>query len=87
MIKTKNLHILLALTKNSFYGFEMSQNVSADGFKCLETTNSNRGFLKSYDENSIISHSFKVDLKHPEQLTWLHYRLPFLFEKMVVVKW
>ena len=46
----------------------------------------NEDFIKNYDENNDKAYIFEVDVKYPKRLHELHSDLPFLPERMEIIK-
>ena len=64
---------------NNLYGWEMSQKLSARGFKWIEGLSEfNEDFIKSYSEKSNERYFIKADVQFPENLHELYNDLPFL---------
>ena len=83
------------LDANNLYGWAMSKNLPANGFKWLDTSETstlassnkiNEEFIKNYNENDSKGYIFEMDVKYPKILHELHSDLPFLSEQMEVNK-
>ena len=75
------------LDANNLYGWAVSQELRANGFKWVEKFN--EIFIKNYNENSDIGYFLKVDIDYSEKLFNgiafnLHKDLPFLPERKKV---
>ena len=56
----------------------MSQKFPVNNFECVEdTSQSNKNFIKSYNEESDEGYFRQVDIQYPEKLHELHNDLPF----------
>ena len=66
------------LDANNLYGWAVSQELRANGFKWVEKFN--EIFIKNYNENSDIGYFLEVDIDYPKKLFDLHKDLPFLPE-------
>ena len=64
MTKIKNHHILIV--SNNLYGWAMSQKLPVNNFKWIEETSQfNKDFLKSYNEESNEKYFLEVDVQYP----------------------
>ena len=72
---------------NNLYGWGMSQKLPVNNFECVKDTSEfNKGFIKSYNEESDEGYFLEVDFQYLEKLHELHNDLPFLPEKMKIKK-
>ena len=86
------------LDTNNLYGWAMSKKLPVNGFKWLDTSDTNglarnnkineinEEFIKNYNENDKKGYIFEVDIKYPKKLHDLHSDLPFLPERMEINK-
>ena len=73
MIKINNPSYIQYLDANNLYGWAISQNLSAGGFKWKKKMlKFNEDFRKNYDEYSYKGYIFKVDVEYPINLHDLH---------------
>ena len=78
--KNKEFHIKY-WDINSFYGREMSQDLSVNKFNWVEDLSEfNEGIIKSYNEKSNEGYFLEVDVQYHEDLHEPHNYLPFLPE-------
>ena len=67
---------------NNLYGQAMSQKLAATGFECFEDTSQfNKSFIKSYNEEIEERYLFQFDVQYPETLLNFHNDLSFLPER------
>ena len=72
---------------NNLYGWGMSQKLPVNNFECVKDTSEfNKDFIKSYNEESDEGYFLEVDFQYLEKLHELHKNLPFLPEKMKIKK-
>ena len=72
---------------NNLYGWGMSQKLPVNNFECVKDTSEfNKDFIKSYNEESDEGYFLEVDFQYLEKLHELHNDLPFLPEKMKIKK-
>ena len=65
----------------------MSQKLPVNYFEWIENTSQfNKDFIKSYNEESDKGYFFKVGVQYPKQLDDLHNDLPFLPESIKIEK-
>ena len=69
----------------------MSKKLPVNGFKWIDNNETagpviNEDFMKNYDENNDKGYTFEVDVKYPKRFHELHSDLPFLSERMEVIK-
>ena len=63
----------------------MSQKFPLNGFKRVENTSQfDKDFMKSYNEDSDEGFFFEVDAQYLEKLHELHNNLPFLADRMKI---
>ena len=73
--------------KTKLYGWAMSQKLSVNGFEWVEDISEfDESFTKSYNAENDERYSLEVDVKYPEKLHNLHNDLPFLPERMKILK-
>ena len=80
---------ILHLDANNLYGWAMSQKSPVDCFKWIEENNLskyNESFIKKFDENSDKGYFLEVDVGYSKNLHKLHSDLPFLPERMKIIK-
>ena len=71
----------------NLYGWEMLQKLAVNDLEWIkDTTQSNKDFTKSYDEESDGVYFLEVDVPYLEKLHKPHSDLPFLPEKMKIEK-
>ena len=87
MIKKIESSYLTYLDANNLYGWEMSKQLPANGFKSEnDLSRFNEDFIKNYNENSNIWYFLEVDIEYPKQLWSSHKYLPFLPERKKIRK-
>ena len=65
----------------------MLQKIPVNNFEWIEDTSQfNKNFIESYNEESDEGYFLEVDIKYTEKLHELHNDLPFLPEKMKIEK-
>ena len=88
------------LDANNLYGWAMSKKLPVNGFKWLDNDETaepsslersakhvmNEEFIKNYDENNDKGYILEVDVKYPKILHELHSDLPFLSERMNMIR-
>ena len=77
------------LGANNLYGWAMSKKLPVNGFRWLnndEINEINKDFIKNYNENDDKAYILEVDVKYPKGLHELHSDLPFLSERMEIIK-
>ena len=85
--KSKESSYAVYLDANNLYGWEMSKKLPVRAFKWLDNLSKFTGeFLKNYDENGDKGYIFEVDVEYPEKLHSMHSDLPFLPERMKIIK-
>ena len=63
----------------NLYGWAMSQKLPVDSFEWIEETSQfNKDFIKSYNEESDEGYVLEVDVQYPEKFYELHNDLPLL---------
>ena len=83
--KNKESSYLQYLDANNLYGWAMSQKLPVRNFKWMEKDDISK-FIKDYDENSDKGYILEVDVEYPKNLHKLHSDLPFLPERMKIIK-
>ena len=72
---------------NNLYGWAMLQKPSVNNFEWIKDTSQfNEDFIKNYNEESDEGYFLEADVKYFEKLHELHNDLPFLPERMKIVK-
>ena len=72
---------------NDLHGWEISQKLPVNYFKCIEGTSQfNKNFIKIYNEDSDIGYFIEVDVLYPGKLYELYNGLLFLPERMKIEK-
>ena len=91
--KNKESSYIQYLDANNFYGWAMSQKLPVNGFEWVKHISSLYKklkkfikLIKSYDEDSDKGYILEVDVDYPEYLHYLHSDLPFLPERMKIIK-
>ena len=57
------------LDANNLYGWAMPQKLPVNGFKWIEGSSEfNKSFIKTYDENSDRGNFLEVNVKYPKKL-------------------
>ena len=77
------------LDANNLYGWAMSNKLTVNGFKWLDSNKINEineDFIKNYNENDNKGYILEVDIKYPKRIHKLHSDLPFLPERMEINK-
>ena len=79
------------LDANNLYGWVMSKKSPVNRFKWIDNNQTagpviNEDFIKDYDENNDKGYIFEVDVKYSKRLHDLHSDLPFLSERMEMIK-
>ena len=80
---------ILYLEANNLYGWAMSNKLTVNGFRWLDSdkiNEINEEFIKNYNENDNKGYIFEVDVRYPKRLHDLHSDLPFLPERMEINK-
>ena len=73
--------------KNNSYGWAMSEKFPVNNFGWIENTSQlNKYFIKTYNEESDEGYFLKVDVEYLKKLKELHNDLPFLPERMNIEK-
>ena len=62
------LSYLMYLDGNNFYGWAMFQKLPVDRFKWKKSSQLNKKFIKSYDEDSNKGYILEVDVEYPKDL-------------------
>ena len=84
--KNKELSYLKYCDVNNLHGWAMSQKILVNIFEWIEDTSQfNKDFIKSYNEESNKAYFLEVGVQYPVKLHELH-NLPFLLEKMKIEK-
>ena len=85
--KDEEKAFLQYLDDNNSYGWAMSQKLSVNGFKWNKNMSQfNEESIKNCDEDSNKGYILEADVKYPKNLHGLHEDLPFLPERMKIVK-
>ena len=85
--KNKESAYLEYLDANNLYGFAMCKKLPVDGFKWVDDLSILiEDFQKTYNEERDIGYLFVVDVEYPKNLHMLHSDLPFLPERMKIIK-
>ena len=85
--KNKESSYLKYWNLNTLYGWAMSQKCTVNGFEWVkETSQFNKGFIESYNEEYDEGYFLEVDIQYLEKLHELHSDLPFLPVKMKIHK-
>ena len=75
------------LYANNLYGWSMSQNLPANGYKWVKHLSKfNDIIIRSFDEIRNKGNFLEVDVNYPKKLFDLHKDLPFLAERKKVNK-
>ena len=77
------------LDANNLYGWAMSETLSANDFKWIETnalSTFNENAINNYDENSDTGYILEIDIEYPKELFNKHKDLPFIPERMKINK-
>ena len=75
------------LDANNLYGWAMPQKLPVNGFKWIEGSSEfNKSFIKTYDENSDRGNFLEVNVKYPKNSFNSDKDLPFLAERKKLVK-
>ena len=75
------------LDANNLYGWAMPQKLLVNGFKWIEGSSEfNKSFIKTYDENSDRGNFLEVNVKYPKNSFNSDKDLPFLAERKKLVK-
>ena len=75
------------LDANNLYGWAMPQILPVNGFKWIEGSSEfNKRFIKTYDENSDRGNFLEVNVKYPKNSFNSDKDLPFLAERKKLVK-
>ena len=83
--KNKESSYIQYWDKNNLYGWEMSQELTANNFEWIKNTfQFNEDFIKNYNEESYEGYFFEVDSQYPENLNNLHNDLSFLPRRMKI---
>ena len=70
------------LDANNLYGWAMPQKLPVNGFKWIERSSEfNKSFIKTYDENSDRGNFLEVNVKYPKNSFNSDKDLPFLAER------
>ena len=78
-----NLSYLKYSDINNFDGWTMSQNFLLGNFKGVEETSEfNKDFITSYNDDSYERYFLEVDVQYHEHLHNFHNNLPFLPERI-----
>ena len=91
--KNKESSNIQYLDGNNLYGWAMSQKLPVNGFEWVKHISSHYKklkkfikLIKSYDEDSDKGYILEADVDYPEYLHDLHSDLPFLPERMKIIK-
>ena len=85
--KNKESSFLIYDDANNLYGFAMCKKLPVSDFKWVDDLSIfTEDFIKNYDEESDIGYLFVVDVEYPKNLHMLHSDLPFLPERMKIIK-
>ena len=85
--KNKESSYLKYWNVNSLYGWALSQKLPVNKFEWIEETSQfDKDFIKSYNEESDKGYFLEVDVQFPEKLHELHNDLPFLPERKELKK-
>ena len=83
--KNKESSYIQYWDKNNLYGWEMSQELTANNFEWIKNTfQFNEDFIKNYNEESDEGYFLEVDSQYPENLNNLHNDLSFLPRRMKI---
>ena len=83
--KNKESSYIQYWDKNNLYGWEMSQELTANNFEWIKNTfQFNEDFIKNYNEESYEGYFLEVDSQYPENLNNLHNDLSFLPRRMKI---
>ena len=75
------------LDANNLYGWAMSEPLPVDGFDWIKDLSKiDEDLIKNYDKDSDKGYILEVGFKYPKNLHDLHSDLPFLPERMKIVK-
>ena len=72
---------------NNLYGWAMSQDLPANGFKWVEKTSQfNEDLIRICNEDSNVVYLIEAVVQYPENLHNLYNDVPFLHERMKIEK-
>ena len=75
------------LDARNLYEWAMFQKLPVNGFEWKKNVSKfDKEFIKNYDENCNKGYILEVDVKYPKDLHNLHSDLPFLSERMKILK-
>ena len=85
--KSKESSYLEYLDSNNLYGWPMCKKLPVSDFKWVNDLSIfTEDFIKNYDENSDKGYIFEVDIEYPTNIHMQHSDLPFLPERMKIIK-
>ena len=85
--KNKELSYTQYWDLNNLYDWEKSQKLSVNNFDQIKDTSQfNEDFIKNYKEQKDEGYFLEIDVQYLEILHELHNDLPFLPEKIKIVK-
>ena len=72
---------------NNLYGYAVTEKLPVRNFKWVKNVSKiDEYFIKNYDKDGDIGYFLKLDTEHPRELHDLHIDLPFLLNKMEIIK-
>ena len=78
---------LMDVDANNLYGYAMSKKMPTDNFQWIEDLLIfTEDYIKNYDKNSDTGYLLVVDVTYPKDLYEKHKYLPFLPEKIKLIK-
>ena len=87
MIKNKESSYLKYWDINDLYDWAMSQKIPVNNFDWIKDTSQfNKDFIKSYNQESDEEYFLEVDVKHPEKLYKLYNDMLFLPDRTKIEK-
>ena len=85
--KNKESSFLIYDDANNLYGWSMCKKLPVGDFKWVDDLSMfTEDFIKNYDEESDIGYKFVVDVEYPKNFCELLRDLPFLPERMKIIK-
>ena len=87
MIKNKESSYLKYWDVKDLYDWAMSQKIPVNNFEWIKDTSQfNKDFIKSYNQESDEEYFLEVDVKHPEKLHKLYNDILFLPDRTKIEK-
>ena len=85
--KNKESSFLVYDDANNLYAFAICKKLPVGDFKWVDDLSIfTEDFIKNYDEDSDRGYNLEVDVEYPKNLHKLHSDLPFLPERMKIIK-